>query len=707
MREMNNDDWQMLYQVELKMAASGNFSALQAIHGYIRDGYIPNKQEDAFAMAKHASVIKPEGQGPITRLETIKELPDLPQYLAERVYKYNYKKYTQSLNPDANAELILSLAYCFEHGIGTDKDDYISDSLYMAAAKKNNADAQLRFGLKLVTKTINKQIYKSIYGDFINDDNQRIYRGIRWIEKAAKQGNKTAIHDLYYYAVSPGNGYHLISEEICKEVANLGYQPAMVQYAWYIENDKPEEAKEWRQKAAERKYALTADKFVKDTVDDYSRSILVPRLVKELVKFEQNADKFELSNKVMASLNTITRNTLFKDLAVDLIQLFSAHWHTPLQQMHTLKEKDHGGISWEPLFATKYLEIPTKIMGNEPGWKLIARTTPAELKKEGRDLKHCVGGYSGKCITEDCHIVSVVNPAGAATSTIDFRVDYQKKEYKINQHYGANNNKPDQKSLAALKWFEYHVNSDNIIIDYDGLKEARDLRTQKATTIRDKATLSIGFDPLDSKKVKTIIGVYKKVIPHGNENITPQAGEEKEEKQPVIKIFEDDVLEILHKNFKKLKTLPVIDLGTAQLCGHSKFYLGQEQEIKEQEVKGELAKPKRSTFTYDVLSQQLQRNMDALLGADNVKISKLSQKSKYVKMRAVKPGFIDEIMDKLINHPRIKSNNKVTVTADGDEVTIAGLPPLPLMDLLKILDKKQAGFAADVTKKKHQEREVK
>ncbi len=144
-------------------------------------------------------------------------------------------------------------------------------------------------------------------------------------------------------------------------------------------------------------------------------------------------------------------------------------------------------------------------------------------------------------------------------------------------------------------------------------------------------------------------------------------------------------------------------MGTAQLCGQSKIHLGQEQEIKE--IKEE-AKPKKQAFTNVLLSQQLQENINKFLGADNVKIGVISQIDKYVKMTAIL-GSADEIMDKLINHPRIKSNNKIKVTAKGDEVTITGFPPKPLMDLLKILDKKQAGFAGDVIESRHVGREVK
>jgi hypothetical protein len=176
---------------------------------------------------------------------------------------------------------------------------------------------------------------------------------------------------------------------------------------------------------------------------------------------------------------------------------------------------DFGLISWPSLFGedTKRISVPRDIFanGNQEGWELVVRCNPKELQEEGKKLNHCVGGYSGKCINENSHIVSIVRKIDGqeiAISTIHLIAHYEDQYMQIKQNYGKSHNAPSQEAVAIARWLEQEIKAKRIKIDYVALKQAKqELRKNSVIT-------RVGFDPLDDKKFLEVIKLYKKnVVP--------------------------------------------------------------------------------------------------------------------------------------------------------------------------------------------------
>ncbi len=262
--------------------------------------------------------------------------------------------------------------------------------------------------------------------------------------------------------------------------------------------------------------------MIADVAKDYSKSILVPQLIKAIYidgSLPQHANK-ELSLDDYNELQKQTKKYLFAGLNGEQLVKFSEHWHQPLQQTNSQKLKDYNGLSWEPLLGTKEIAVPEE-GGMPSGWKIIAINTPQELKNEGTALNHCVGGYSGQCITGNSHILSVVDPNGKPQSTIEIQTDYNSQTYQVIQHYGVKNATPPESSPSAkaLEWLKGQLDTKKLNIDYEGLEHARTERLQTSETLQEKTMLEIGFDPLNARKCTEISTLYSvgMLPPHKDE----------------------------------------------------------------------------------------------------------------------------------------------------------------------------------------------
>lgn len=400
---------------------------------------------------------------------------------------------------------------------------------------------------------------------------------------------------------------------------------------------------------------------VRDAVTDYTRTVVVPQLVR-LVSADatitaKDKEGFALDGRSMSVLNRLTAECLFKGLSDQQLETFSDHWHQPLQQTKSLKLKDYGGVSWLPLLGQKEIAIPSKITG-ETGWKLVALTTPAELKAEGEALEHCVGGYTARCANENSHIISVRGPDGTPRSTMEIQTDYGKGTYNIVQNYGRKNTPPAMFSPAAKvpEWLKPQLNN----IDYAALERARAERLSSAVTLEHKAKQVIGFDPLDPEKTKKTIDLY------GGDMLPPKAGNEALREQ-------------LKQNFRSLKELTEIDLGALQIGGKSVFSA----------PKPEVALPAKKAKPTDASEKErgdirhaIQQPINILFGKNNVGVvvSKTEEGEYSITLRCgpgcpVGIGGVANKIQKLLGA-------QVEMDTSKGAVSIVGLTPSSIIERL-------------------------
>ena len=389
------------------------------------------------------------------------------------------------------------------------------------------------------------------------------------------------------------------------------------------------------------------------------------------------------------------------------VKAVSDSWHMAASQAKMQKEKDYGKITWQPVFGKKELEIPQSVSGEE-GWKLVSLTDTEELKKEGKDLDHCVGGYTHDCNEKNSHIVSIRNPQGEAVSTIEFKTDYESKSSTIAQHYGVKNSEPSKESKdierailkklnrkepddknvfgkfvsqikKAFKKSNETGNSDwdNLSIDYESLEQARNERKKLVRSPREKLKSQLGFDPLDDKKLRKIQDVYSSIVAPKGAHVKDANGQE-------IENFSTEIRSGLRKRFQKLRTAE-INIDPEQIGGKSKF------SSPELEKKAPDKAKKKKSFSEEYLQESVQSSINNIFpeykaGSINVGIDK-SNNSEYGEIVLAMPDStdVDKIKGKL--EQVFQSEQRITIekskNEEGSSLQICGMTPKPVSQILE------------------------
>lgn len=418
---------------------------------------------------------------------------------------------------------------------------------------------------------------------------------------------------------------------------------------------------------------LSRNEYINDALLDYTKMILGAKIVQAIdrdtnIPIEHKNmyfyDDLAFDNKVS--------NILYNNLSPMDIYNFGVAWHSRLQQQNSLSVKDYNGIEWPSLFGSKELNIPENIIGKS-GYKVVARTNSTELRTEGAELNHCVGGYPSYCLTGRSHIISVVNPEGKPISTLEYQADYEKNKLTLAQHYGHGNSEPCQESIAAQKWFEQQISSGNINIDYKGLEAARFQRKANANTLEKTAVLDLGFNPLNKQKFQDVIATYKDMADTTTKGIAAKGDNPAVEPVPHFR-----------KNFDALLNLQEITLSfdtqVFDVFGEEKtFSLVEPKKVIERPKGAEGDKAKKQSDTDTKVLQNLQTSFDKIFGEGAVIVS-VVEKSEHHKngkvMLTPKEGV--DISKRLDNHPKLK--DKFEKTEGGYK---SKLPPLPMSKLLE------------------------
>lgn len=84
---------------------------------------------------------------------------------------------------------------------------------------------------------------------------------------------------------------------------------------------------------------------------------------------------------------------------------------------------------------------------------VVPLCTPGELLQEGRDMKNCVGGYSGRCLRGNSQLWSLRSDDGKPMSTLETAIVWKNGLMvpKIIQHGAVSNSKPAQECYEAAQ----------------------------------------------------------------------------------------------------------------------------------------------------------------------------------------------------------------------------------------------------------------
>ncbi len=254
---------------------------------------------------------------------------------------------------------------------------------------------------------------------------------------------------------------------------------------------------------------LSRNRDIVKATADCVRSTFGARLLREInkefagVKVKINAD--QLDN----ILFSFAKKFFLSRLSVEEIVLFSEHWHKTITQIDIRRLKDYNEITWPTLFQQKEFPILQQIAGKE-GWKIVERTSPEELKLEGKILGHCTDGYTGKCLTEGHRIFSIVDENNKPDYTFEILIDFWDKSIKLSEMMEGRNS--SKHAAEIIENFVEQIRSGNAIftVDYSSLERFQvESIASGANQLAGEAIFYLGFNPLDAQKFKEVLKAYR------------------------------------------------------------------------------------------------------------------------------------------------------------------------------------------------------
>jgi PcfJ-like protein len=296
-----------------------------------------------------------------------------------------------------------------------------------------------------------------------------------------------------------------------------------------IKNTALMSKKSWRDKASALPLQLRSNyrqrSNIKDAVDDFIKTVFLPYYIQSHLSEYEPGSAQRLFNQLY--LDIVTK--FLKGGSIGAISELSSRWHEPGRMAQLSKAKTFSNNVWEPLFTS-----PISYECEEGTITLVPLCNPQELKKEGRDLDHCVGGYTNKCLQENSHIVSLRDETGKSLSTLEFTLDSGRgrdddpkiinidgeNHYHLTrvQHYGSGNSSPSPICEDVERRFYNDLQKKLLKVNLPGLERKREERVR---ILKEKVDVSlIGYDPREEKSFINAKKIYKE---HGIGNIS-QAG---------------------------------------------------------------------------------------------------------------------------------------------------------------------------------------
>lgn len=470
----------------------------------------------------------------------------------------------------------------------------------------------------------------------------------------------------------------------------------------------------------------------RDAISDISKTVLGGRLARSVLSddsisqgekgnLERIGDyRYDPRGNLTNNLEYTTVATLFDGMPGSAVKAVSDHWHLAANQAKMLKEKDFSGATWLPLFGQKEIDVPPQIVGQE-GWKLVSLTSAQELKQEGKDLDHCVGGYTGRCMDGQSHIVSVRNAQGEPVSTMEFQLDHGRGSAAIEQNYGKKNTEPpkeardiekalnaklrgpsqDDSETSTSRWGRRKARNfppatqvtgndqwDNLSIDYEQIQQSVNERKDLELSVEGRVKGKLGFDVQDDEKFNKVLSVYGKVVAPTGTSIKDANGVE-------IPNFGPEVRNELRKRFNRLKK-DVFSISPQSIGGKSEFGAQEKEKTVVKKTKKE-----KANHSEGYVLKSIQRSVNDIFGQyepGSVAVSlDKSDGSTFGKvMLSIPQGAdVNEMRENLesVFEEQEQVNIVPAKSKDEDALEISGISPLPVSRIMKNYASKNTAMA--------------
>lgn len=233
---------------------------------------------------------------------------------------------------------------------------------------------------------------------------------------------------------------------------------------------------------------------IENAVEDLSNRLVVPMAA--LLAFG-GADTVNFSTDHMASIRRFASNMMFQDMAaaetLDRVRRFQLHRLALMGSVVSVQDQRSPQSFWPPLIGN---------MQTPDGVKVTELVTPGELEREGREMNHCVGGYSRTCIAGTSRILHMEDSDGK-TSTLEISITRNgATTFHNRQNWAYGNKKCSVPLQKAAKWLLDGLNVGAIKTDLEAIaSHARLARTHVAT---DPIHSACGYDWLKIENAKDI-----------------------------------------------------------------------------------------------------------------------------------------------------------------------------------------------------------
>lgn len=136
------------------------------------------------------------------------------------------------------------------------------------------------------------------------------------------------------------------------------------------------------------------------------------------------------------------------------------------------------------------------------GWRLVNLASAQDLRIEGEELQHCVGGYARGCAEGRNRIIGVRTPEGNHHSTMQV-VGFMTDTAECVQHRQRRNNSPDPEARVAEDWFMGQLNSGALQVNRPEIQQHGEF--MKSWSATDNLRARAGYNWKDLNAVNNAI----------------------------------------------------------------------------------------------------------------------------------------------------------------------------------------------------------
>lgn len=177
----------------------------------------------------------------------------------------------------------------------------------------------------------------------------------------------------------------------------------------------------------------------------------------------------------------------------------SESWHDRTSELNRILEYGHvqGSSKWDSFL--------NEVFDAKNGLQIVCLHDVLSLIDEGNKMRHCVGTYATKCISQGSAILSIRDKEGNSLSTVEIAPKYIKKksdsddpktyaiDMEIVQHRGTYNSQPSVESTEAMAELVEKIHNKELEINWSAL----DVRTPEKNLKKEMYLISsmIGYAP--------------------------------------------------------------------------------------------------------------------------------------------------------------------------------------------------------------------